>query len=110
MSAIPSSGNPTIDLFTAADPDGGIGYQTNETIATQQTNILQGRYIGRLGPGQSIQLNASQFANDWAGNYFIWCGVSNGIGGLTLTIADGNGNTLARNHGLHSDHGHQADV
>ena len=30
----PNSGNPTIDIFTAADPDGGIGYLTNETFAT----------------------------------------------------------------------------
>jgi hypothetical protein len=53
-------------------------------------------YVGRLGPGQSIQLNSSQFANNWAGNHFIWCGVSNGSGGLTLTIADRSGNTLAQ--------------
>jgi len=32
----PNSGNPTIDLFQAVDPDGGIGYLTNETIAAQQ--------------------------------------------------------------------------
>ncbi len=92
----PNSANPTIDLFQAADADGGIGYQTNETISAEQTNILQSRYVGRLGPGQSIQLNASQFANNWAGNHFIWCGVSNGAGGLTLTITDNNGNTLAQ--------------
>ncbi len=92
----PNSDNPTIDLFTAADADGGIGYLTNETIATIQTNIFQCPYIGRLGPGQSIQLNVIQFANSWAGNHFIWCGVSNGTGGLNLTIADGNGNVLAQ--------------
>jgi hypothetical protein len=92
----PNSANPTIDLFTAADPNGGIGYQTNETVAAQQTNSITSPYIGRLGPGQSIQLNANQFANNWAGNYFIWCGVNNGSGGLTLTIADGSGNTLAQ--------------
>ena len=49
-----------------------------------------------LGPGGSIQLNAIQFANSWAGNHFIWCGVSNGTGGLNLTIADANGNVLAQ--------------
>ena len=92
----PNSGNPTIDLFTAADANGGIGYQTNETVATAQINAIQCPYIGRLGPGGNIQLNASQFANQWAGNYFIWCGVSNGTGGLTLTITDGNSNTLAQ--------------
>jgi hypothetical protein len=92
----PNSGNPTIDLFKAADADGGIGYLTNSTTAAIQTDNLLCPYIGRFGPGQSIQLNASTFSNHWAGSYFIWCGVSNGTGGLTLTIADGSGNTLAQ--------------
>ena len=87
--------NPTIDIFQAADTDGGIGYLTNSTTATQQTNINQCSYIGRLGPGGSLQLNVSQF-NGWAGNHFIWCGVSNGMGGLNLTISDANSNVLAQ--------------
>jgi len=91
----PNSGNPTIDLFTAADPDGGIGYLTNETVAAQQTNAIQCPYIGRLAPGGSIQLNASQF-NGWAGSHFIMCGVNYGNGGLNLTIKDGSGNVLAQ--------------
>ena len=92
----PNSANPTIDLFTAADVNGGIGYLTNESTAESQVDSAYCPYIGRLGPGQSIQLNASHFANDWAGNYFIWCGVSNGTGGLNLTIKDANSNVLAR--------------
>jgi hypothetical protein len=92
----PDPANPTIDLFTAADANGGIGYLTNATVAALQTNAIASPYIGRLGPGGSIQLNASQFANQWAGNYFIWCGVSYGNGGLNLTIADGSGNLLAQ--------------
>jgi len=48
------SGNPTIDLFQAADPDGGMGYLTNETIAAEQTNIIQSRYVGRVSPSQSV--------------------------------------------------------
>jgi hypothetical protein len=92
----PNPNNPTIDIFQAADPNGGIGYLTNETVATEQINPIECPYIGRVGPGQSVQLNAGQFASNWAGNYFIWCGVSNGTGGLTLTIADGNGNVLAQ--------------
>jgi hypothetical protein len=94
----PNSANPTIDLFMAADNAGGIGYQTNETVATLQTNAVQCPYIGRLNPGQSIQLSYFDTNGNPAslGNYFIWCGVSNGTGGLTLTIADGNGNTLAQ--------------
>ena len=92
----PNSSNPTIDLFAAADTNGGIGYLTNETVAAQQTNAISSPYIGRLGPGQSIQLNAIQFANGFAGNYFIWCGVSNGTGGLSLTIQNGDGNVIAQ--------------
>ena len=91
----PNSANPTIDIFQAADVDGGTGYQTNETIATAQINAFQSRYVGRLGPGQSLRLNSSQL-NGWAGNHFIWCGVNNGSGQLNLTITDGNGNVLAQ--------------
>ena len=92
----PNPNNPTIDLFTAADPDGGIGYLTNATIAAEQTNVFQCPYIQRLGPGQSVQLNANIFGSTWRGNYFIWCGVTNGSGSLTLTFKDGNGNVLGQ--------------
>ena len=91
----PNSGNPTIDLFTAVDADGGMGYLTNSTTALIQTDPVSCPYIGRLGPGSNLQLNASQF-NGWAGNHFIWCGVTNGSGQLTMTIADGSGNILGQ--------------
>jgi hypothetical protein len=90
------AGNPTIDLFTAADTDGGIGYLTNSTTAATQTNSLACPYIGRLAPGGSIQLNANIFGSTWRGNHFIWCGVTNGGGQLLLTILDNNGNLLAQ--------------
>jgi Alpha/beta hydrolase of unknown function (DUF900) len=80
-------GAPTIDLFVAADPDGGIGYQTNELTASNQIDLAQSPYIGRLGPGDSIQLNS--LLNQVPFTHFIWCGVSNGIGQLTLTISNG---------------------
>jgi len=92
----PNTGNPTIDIFTAADPDGGIGYLTNSSTADSQIDSLYCPYIGRLAPGGSIQLNAATFANHWAGSHFIMCGVSNGTGGLNLTIADASGNVLAQ--------------
>ena len=94
----PNFSNPTIDLFAAADTNGGIGYLTNETVAAQQTNVISYPYIGRLAPGGSIQLNSTNF-NGWAGNYFIWCGVNNGNGGLVLTIANSNGIPLAQTTG-----------
>ena len=92
----PNLNNPTIDIFQAADADGGTGYLTDETTAAKQVDITQCPYIGRLEPGGSIQLNATDFENDWAGNYFIWCGVSSGSGALTLTISDATGRTLVQ--------------
>ena len=92
----PQSNNPAIDIFQATDADGGIGYLTNETSATAQLNSYQGHYVGRLAPSGSIQLNANYFGSTWRGNHFIWCGVSNGTGGLMLTIADANSNVLAQ--------------
>ena len=92
----PNLNNPKIDLFMAADPDGGTGYLTNATTATEQTNFTHCLYVGRVTPGQNLRLNASQFTNNWAGNHFIWCGVESGSGGLNLTIADANSNVLAQ--------------
>ena len=92
----PNPDNPTIDVFAAADTNGGIGYLTNSDIAETQTDPLACPYIGRMGPGSNLVLNASTFASNWAGNYFIWCGVSNGTGGLNLTIANSNGTVLAQ--------------
>jgi pimeloyl-ACP methyl ester carboxylesterase len=91
----PNPNNPTIDLFQAVDPNGGIGYLTNETAATEQINPVYSAFVGRVEPGQSVQLNSSFFSG-WAGNNFIWCGVSNGTGGLNLTIMDANSNVLAQ--------------
>ncbi|HEX3628064.1 MAG TPA: hypothetical protein VH280_21850 [Verrucomicrobiae bacterium] len=92
----PHPENPTIDLFQAADSDGGIGYLTNGTTAQDQSDFVISPYVGRIGPGSNLVLNASSFANSWAGNHFIWCGVSNGSGGLNLTIANSNGTVLAQ--------------
>lgn len=91
----PNPNNPTIDIFQATDADGGTEYLTNETAASIQIDQVHSIYVGRIGPGQSIQLNSAYFTG-WAGDHFIWCGVSNGMGGLVLTISDGNGNTLAQ--------------
>jgi len=91
----PNSANPTIDLFQPADADGGIGYLTNETTAQLQIDSDYNPYIGRLGPGSNLVLNASQF-NGWLGNHFIWCGVANGKGGLNLTFRDANSNLLTQ--------------
>jgi hypothetical protein len=86
----------TIDLFQAADADGGMGYLTNGATATNQINTNLCRYVGRLGPGQSILLNDCSYSNCWAGDHYIWCGVANGSDQLTLTIYDPSSNVLAQ--------------
>jgi pimeloyl-ACP methyl ester carboxylesterase len=95
----PNVSNPTIDLFASVESNGGTGYLTNSELASIQVQQSQSQngsaYIGRLGPGQSLQLNAKQFGG-WAGNHYIWCGASNGTGGLVLTVSDANSNVLAQ--------------
>jgi len=91
----PNTNNPSIDIFQASDADGGMEYLTNETSAANQIDPVQSSYIGRLAPGGSVQLNSSFFSG-WAGNHFIWCGVTNGSGSLNLTIADARSNVLAQ--------------
>ncbi|MGA2787582.1 MAG: hypothetical protein ABSF60_08645 [Verrucomicrobiota bacterium] len=90
----PDSHNPTIDVFQATDSDGGIGYLTNEVAASQQIQSAAS-YVGRLGPGNSLPLYSYLAQYPWLGNHFIWCGVSNGTGALTLTITHGT-NVLAQ--------------
>jgi hypothetical protein len=80
--------SPTLDLFQAADTNGGMGYLTNLTTASNQINTNLCRYVGRLGPGGSIQLNTSAFPNNWAGDHYIWCGVAFGSDQLNLTISN----------------------
>jgi hypothetical protein len=92
----PDYTNPTIDVFQAADVDGGIGYLTNLTTASNQINNTLCRYVGRLGPGGSLLLNNAAYTNGWAGDHYIFCGVWYGSGALNLTIADGSGNPLAQ--------------
>jgi hypothetical protein len=88
----PNPNNPTIDLFYAVDV-GSIGYLTNETTAAAQINPESQFYIGRIAPGQSVRIFGD--SNDYP-THFIWCGVTNGTGQLTLTIADANSNVLAQ--------------
>ena len=91
-----SNRNAQIDLFQAADRDGGYGYLTNSGTAGLQTDNLWSPYIGRVQSTDSLQLNLNQYFKNWAGNYFIWCGVHAGSGALTLRISQGNLNTGAQ--------------
>jgi hypothetical protein len=91
-----SEGSPTIDLFKAADTDGGMGYLTNSTVAAQQVDRTQNPSLGRLAPGGSLTLNSSLNPIVLYGNHYIWCGVTNGTGQLKLAFKDGSGNVLGQ--------------
>jgi len=93
----PNPNNPAIDVFQSSEVAGGIGYLTNETTAVGQIDPSRHLYMGRIGPGQGIQLPAYLFENAYGRNHLIWCGVSNGVGQLTMTINDGSNNVLAQN-------------
>ena len=86
--------SPSIDLFEAADTDGGIGYLTNLVTASNQINPFLFTYFGRLGPGSNIILKSSVQA--WETDHFIWCGVSPGTDQLNLTVMDAQSNVLAQ--------------
>lgn len=92
----PNTNNPTIDVFQAADGLGGIGYLTNEDSADSQIDPSSHYYYGRLAPGSSIQMPAYQLGFGYTGGHFIWCGVTNGTGQLTLTITDGHSNVIVQ--------------
>jgi len=87
----PVDNPPTIDIFQAADTDGGLGYLTNGAIASNQVNSALCKYVGRLGPNDTITLNDPSFPGGWAGDHLIFCGVSGGSGVLYLTLYDNSG-------------------
>ena len=91
----PDLHNPTIDIFLATDPDGSAGYLTNETAASQQIQSAASSYVGRVKPGYPVPLYSDLAHYVWPGSHYIWCGVSNGTGALTLTIKHGT-NVLAQ--------------
>ncbi len=92
-------GIPTINLFKAADTNGGMQYLTNATVAALQTNATASPFAGTLGPGNTyygtpLQFGNASSSNPWPGDYFIFCGAGAGNGYLTLDICDPNGNVL----------------
>ena len=97
------SGNPTINLFKAAETNGGIGYLTNSGIAASQLagadNFVfggPGRAIATISPGHSFTFPASYFTNA-SNKYFLFDGaITNGFGELMLTITDDSGYVFAQ--------------
>ncbi len=110
-----SGGIPTINLFKAADTNGGMQYLTNATFAALQTNATASPFVGTLGPanayyGTPLQFGNAGSGNPWPGDYFIFCGAGAGNGYLTLDICDPNGTRPRGNGPLHKHPGHQANV
>jgi hypothetical protein len=90
----PNLNNPTIDLFQGGD--GSLDYLTNETVAADLIDPAVYPCVGRVSPGQDVTLPVILLENSYGRNHLIWCGVTNGSGQLTLTIADANSNVLAK--------------
>jgi hypothetical protein len=96
-----SSGSPTINLFDTVETNGGIGYLTNLDTATAEAYNYgiwgeNRRAIAQISPGQPFTFPASYFTNA-SDKHFLFDGaITNGAGELMLTIADGNGNTIAQ--------------
>jgi hypothetical protein len=98
-----SSGSPTINLFNTVETNGGIGYLTNLDTASAQLagadNFVfggPGRAIATISPGQPFTFPASYFTNAGDKHFLFDGAITNGAGELLLTIADGNGNTIAQ--------------
>jgi hypothetical protein len=94
------SGLGSIQLFKAAEPDGGTRYLTNAAYASTQTNYAISPFVATLGfntlgPENAIVFGNSPFARPWPGDYFIFCGVSEGTAQVVLDICDPSGNVLA---------------
>jgi hypothetical protein len=87
------SGNPSIEIFSAWDSDGGIGYLTNENSAFFQTLPGYGTSLGTVTNGSPLLLLPDELSQ--AGNsHFLFEGAGIGEGELVLTVSQ-NGTTIA---------------
>ena len=81
------SGAPELRLYWATETNGGIGYLTNITTASQQ--IIDYNFpIGEITPTNSLSLPISVFTNN-VNRYFLFEAGAEGKGALTLTISQG---------------------
>jgi hypothetical protein len=96
-----SSGSPTINLFDTVETNGGIGYLTNLDTATAEAYNYgiwgeNRSAIAQISPSQPFTFPASYFINAGDKHFLFDGAITNGAGELMLTIADGNGNTIAQ--------------
>ncbi|HXT13787.1 MAG TPA: alpha/beta hydrolase [Candidatus Angelobacter sp.] len=83
---------PAINLYLAAESDGGTAYLTNTTVADEQITSPSAKSLGRLTPNSPIRLNDYfnlLLPSGTGAEKFIWCGASRGKGELVLQIKDG---------------------
>ena len=89
-----SSGSPAINLFHAAEKDGGIGYLTKESVAGSQILGVPdfvpgpGNKVATISTAQSFTLPSTFFANS-GDKYFLFEGAGIGQGELVMTFAQG---------------------
>ena len=87
------SGTPRLRLYWSSETNGGIGYLTNVTIASQQ--IIDYNFpAGEITSTNSLSLPLTLFANGLP-RYFLFEAGAAGKGELTLTVLQG-GNTVAQ--------------
>ena len=87
------SGAPKLRLYWASETNGGIGYLTNTTTASQQI-IDHNSQNGEISPTSSLSLPITLFTNGLP-RYFLFEAGARGKGALTLTIFQGT-NTIAQ--------------
>ena len=89
------SGDPGIYVFQAAETNGGMAYLTNLVVATAQTNAVeldldgQTYMVSTLRKGLvsgSLPLDVHTETDRGESDYFIYCGVSRGIGELAASV------------------------
>jgi hypothetical protein len=100
LSMLATTGNPTINLFSSVETNGGTGYLTNASVAAAQLAgpVYTGpRWkIATISPSQSFTFPVGFFTN--SGNtYFLFEGAgTGGSGQLLLTITQNATNVIAQ--------------
>ena len=98
-----SSGSPAINLFRAAETNGGTGYLSNTNIAAAQSywqlTTTNGYYpgwrLGTVSSGQTFTFPVYFFTNS-ANKYLLFEGAGVGSGQLVLTITQNATNVIAQ--------------
>ena len=85
-----SPNGPAINVFQSVEPDGGIGYLTNEATAATQISAPTANCVGRVTPYSPLNLNAYIYRiNGQFSDHFIWCGATAGKGELVFQVLNG---------------------